>query len=818
MFIKNLGRCLFLTAIISSIALGDWKSDANTRIENIRKRNAQITLVNSLGQPVSGINVQIDQIKHRFGFGTCIRNSKMSDNNYKNFILDHFEWAVCENESKWAANEGTRDSETYTSADSIYTWCNSNGIKMRGHTLFWEQLTYVQSWVQSLPYATYPTSSELLDEVDERIDHAVAHFRNKFKHWDVDNEMLPTGSDYQFYNRLGEAGRVHMYQRARTVDPNCKLFLNEYSGNSFGGYDSAPYVSRASSLISMGAPIDGLGIQAHLGADITFDPQLYYNNVLQPLAALGKPIWATEFDASHTDATISADNIENFMRICFSHANVEGIMFWGFMNGQMWRTNAGLCDSSGNLTVQGQRYESLMDEWTTEDDGITDVDGNVDFRGFHGTYEITLTKTGQTTEVHTIELEPGSATQPFTIVTNLHSSEPEYIAPTPNPMTWASAPAATGPTTITMTATTATDDSLPVQYYFECTNDASKSSDWQTSTTYVAAGLNPNTLYTFRVKARDNAAVPNETGLSGSASATTLPPNTDVELIGSWVSGTTHAKENGSDRALLFIVFAEKTSTYTLNSVTYGGQTMEKVIDRAGGTTTHAYTAAYILKETGIAAATTTTFIPNWSTTPSEVSYESVFLSNVDQTTPVGPNDSNATSTSTPVIITTHPLSTTDGDMVIVGATCGNTSNYTVNNGFTEAIENDMASSTGTAGYKFATGVNETPSVTNNSVNRQSIIGFVVKAALPTYQDCDDVQNGGLGLPSDLNHDCYVNFKDLQTMSDYWLSPDCAANSNCDGADFQPVDGTVDFLDFSDFAADWMQCNDPRDSSCTQNW
>ena len=41
--------------------------------------------------------------------------------------------------------------------------------------------------------------------------------------------------------------------------------------------------------------------------------------------------------------------------------------------------------------------------------------------------------------------------------------------------------------------------------------------------------------------------------------------------------------------------------------------------------------------------------------------------------------------------------------------------------------------------------------------------------------------------------------------------------NNCDGADFEP-DGDVDFADFSIFALQWAQCNDPEDAGCTHNW
>ena len=257
-----------------------------------------------------------------------------------------------------------------------------------------------------------------------------------------------------------------------------------------------------------------------------------------------------------------------------------------------------------------------------------------------------------------------------------------------------------------------------------------------------------------------------------------------------------------------------------LGSVTYGGQAMTKVIDRNIGTGTRAYAAAYILNEAGVAAATSSTFTPTWSgTAPTDLGYASVFLKNVNQTTLIGASDSNGTATATPNPIKTNPLSTSNGDMVIVAATCGNSGSYTLNGGFTEGIDQAINSTvTGVTGHKSATGVAETPSATFvGTVNRQMIIGFVVKAlAPPTYSDCNAVQAGDHRLNSDLNGDCYVDLLDLEIIAYYWLHTDCTAPGNCQNADFTPTDGTVDFLDFGDFGPQWMQCNDPENPYCTQ--
>ncbi len=102
----------------------------------------------------------------------------------------------------------------------------------------------------------------------------------------------------------------------------------------------------------------------------------------------------------------------------------------------------------------------------------------------------------------------------------------DTTAPTPNPMSFASAPAATGTSSIAMTASTATEAVSSVQYRFNCVAGGTGcvSSAWQSGTSYSATGLAAATQYSFNVEARDLAG--NTTAASATASATTdsAPP------------------------------------------------------------------------------------------------------------------------------------------------------------------------------------------------------------------------------------------------------------------------------------------------------
>ncbi|RLB79228.1 MAG: hypothetical protein DRH17_14110, partial [Deltaproteobacteria bacterium] len=99
---------------------------------------------------------------------------------------------------------------------------------------------------------------------------------------------------------------------------------------------------------------------------------------------------------------------------------------------------------------------------------------------------------------------------------------PDLTAPTPDPATFASAPAAISSSEITMTATTGSDPTGPVEYYFDevSGNAGGSDSGWQTSASYTDTGLVSATQYTYTVTMRDG--VGNEGGASAPSNATTF--------------------------------------------------------------------------------------------------------------------------------------------------------------------------------------------------------------------------------------------------------------------------------------------------------
>lgn len=97
--------------------------------------------------------------------------------------------------------------------------------------------------------------------------------------------------------------------------------------------------------------------------------------------------------------------------------------------------------------------------------------------------------------------------------------------PSPDPMTFSSAPTAVDSDEITMTASLATAPDS-VEYQFDCDDDSFDSA-WQASREYQPSGLDSDTQYGFKVKARNSVTL-EETAQSSYAYAYTYPAVPDV--------------------------------------------------------------------------------------------------------------------------------------------------------------------------------------------------------------------------------------------------------------------------------------------------
>lgn len=123
------------------------------------------------------------------------------------------------------------------------------------------------------------------------------YYKGKCYAWDVVNEALNEDGTYResvFYNVLGEDYIKLAFQVASEVDPDAKLYYNDYNLESV-----SPKSEGAVRIVKMlqdeGIKVDGVGMQGHLIAHDapSLDDQIA---VMESYAATGVEVAITELD------------------------------------------------------------------------------------------------------------------------------------------------------------------------------------------------------------------------------------------------------------------------------------------------------------------------------------------------------------------------------------------------------------------------------------------------------------------------------------------------------------------------------------------
>jgi GH35 family endo-1,4-beta-xylanase len=243
--------------------------------------------------------------------------------------------------------------------------------------------------------------------VDNHIVNIMSATKGRIEAWDVLNEPV---NNNDIIKILGAAEMGRWFQVAHRVDPQARLFLNDYAGFAARGENTDhkdAFEKIARQIKGQNVPIHGIGIQSHFGWGLTPPDKL-----LAELDRWSKPgfeIHITEFDINMTSEKLQALYTRDFYTAAFSHPTVTSITMWGFWEGRHWAPDAALYRKDWTPKPAAQAFIDLVHkEWTTRDSGTTNASGEYSTRGFYGDYVVTATHNGQS-KTERFPLRPGSA-------------------------------------------------------------------------------------------------------------------------------------------------------------------------------------------------------------------------------------------------------------------------------------------------------------------------------------------------------------------------------------------------------------------------
>jgi len=378
-----------------------WRKAALARIDKIRKGNFNVSVLDRSGKPLPGVRVEARMIRHAFPFGTAVAAEALfkDGEQYRKVLLEDFNRATIENNLKWPFWE------TWGREDGIKAvdWLDAHGMSVRAHNVIWP------SWRNSPPNVKGLSNAALRKRIDDHIDDVVGAMKGKVDVWDVVNEPF---DNHDITDLLGPDSINQWFRRVKRIDPKPRLVLNDYptlDGAATSDAHLNSFYKNIADLKAKGAPIEGIGFQAHIGGDPVPPTQVLAG--LDRFAKFGPPIEITEFDINTQDRDFQARYMRDFLIAVFSHPSVDGFTQWGFWSGRHWLPDGALYDQNWKLRPHGKAYLDLVNgAWSTDAKGTTARDGAFHTRGFYGTYLVSIqTKNGQRKTVR-CRLTPKSGT------------------------------------------------------------------------------------------------------------------------------------------------------------------------------------------------------------------------------------------------------------------------------------------------------------------------------------------------------------------------------------------------------------------------
>lgn len=282
--------------------------------------------------------------------GAAARPAKLSEPAYDLTLAREFNMLEPEDGLKWEVLRPNLQSFDFRQADVLVDFALRHSMKVRGHTLVWHRQN--PGWLAAANY----TSSQLSKMLETHIKTVVGHYRGKVFAWDVANEAFDEGArtgqlrSTIWYDQpgIGDAGQgpaylAQCFRWAHEADPQALLFYNEAEADEINRKSDAVY-AMVHDFKRQGVPIDGIGLQMHVG-NLLPDIASISANIAR-FTALGVQVHITEMDvslavdangnASAADLLRQADIYHQIVEACLAHPGCTAIQTWGFTDKYSW--------------------------------------------------------------------------------------------------------------------------------------------------------------------------------------------------------------------------------------------------------------------------------------------------------------------------------------------------------------------------------------------------------------------------------------------------------------------------------------------------
>lgn len=282
-------------------------------------------------------------------FGSAL-SARISDAPYLDVLKAECGVIVPENELKVYVIAPQPDRYNFAPGDAIAGFARDNGMKMRGHTLLWNRVEYMPKWLLNIDFGSNPARGAER-YLRDYIRQVCTHYGDQIISWDVVNETIDpkTGEirDTPFTKALGFDCIRIAFEAAREYAPKAQLVYNDYMSWERGNETHRKGVLKLlETLRAKNVPVDGFGVQSHIGNDghIKEAQHDQWRAFINAAVDMKYKLLITEFDVNDkdlpTDTAVRDAGVaaaaKDYLDMMFSYKELDQFLCWGMSDNHSW--------------------------------------------------------------------------------------------------------------------------------------------------------------------------------------------------------------------------------------------------------------------------------------------------------------------------------------------------------------------------------------------------------------------------------------------------------------------------------------------------
>lgn len=295
----------------------------------------------------AGVTLQAAAASTGRYYGSAVRTKELqAEEDFRNAVVRECAQIVPEYEMNWNWIEPQYGQLWFDRCDALADFATAYKKEMRGHTLLWhlgtpdwavERLHQHRDWRLIARYFA----------------SLIPRYGDVISRWEVVNEPLDPGHrsdglrDSVFLQVFGPGYIAQALHQARIFTPHAQLLINEFGLE----YDLPIERDKRNLLLrlleklkSEGAPLDALGLQAHLDLSKGNVSQSAIAAFVREVSDLGLAIVITELDVKEADYTapveardrLVADEVKRYLDVVLQYPAVQGVTTWGLSDRRSW--------------------------------------------------------------------------------------------------------------------------------------------------------------------------------------------------------------------------------------------------------------------------------------------------------------------------------------------------------------------------------------------------------------------------------------------------------------------------------------------------